>query len=274
MGHYISKFGRWVPALLLLSLGVAPSLAQIDVSMQMENIKYIQGERIPVNVAIINHSGETLVFSDAYHNAELKFNVTRDGSPSRIGQSARVKQNFVVMSEESVSKVVDIGSLLKLNDLGSFQVRFSVTFAGRVYYCQPKSFDIVPGIVLVSRRRLLKDYPETVLTYSVRYVGREGREHAFLMIKDEAKDCIYGSFFLGRIVRVTNPVLRFDEDGRAVVVHQSGLYRYSRSVFSVDRDGARFISQKHYDLNGHEIRPRVVDLPSSGKARSVKNKKK
>ena len=255
-----------ISLLLILFVGFVvtqTALCQISIGLKLDNIKYMRGERIPLQITIENHVGEPLVFNDVYHNAELRLSVSSDGSNSGIGKEKTLKRDIVILSDDTVSKVVDLKKILKLSDFGSYQVKASIIYGGRIYSSYPKGFDIVDGVEMISRRRLLPGYTNIILTYSVRYLGRESKEDAYLVITDKDEGIIYGAFYLGHIVRVSKPVLKFDSKGEVIVVHQSGLYTFTRSVIQVQRDESMFVDQTFYDLKGNQIKPKKSEKTDS-----------
>jgi hypothetical protein len=245
-------FGAKVPAILLLMFLSLSALGQVSVGVKCNNTKYIEGEDIIAQIRVRNNTGVPLVFNEKYHNAEIKVCVGCSHDVNCIPIEKDINHDFVILPDDTVTELVSLKSLIGLHKPGVYQIKGRVVYNGKTFTSRGFGFDIVKGIELVSRKRVLRDYPDVVLTYSLRYLGRESREYAFLVITDEDRGIIYGTFNLGRILRVYPPVLKFDNNDRIECIHQSGHKRYTRSVISVNRDGAKFEKQTNHKPSGEK----------------------
>lgn len=237
---------------LLFMLAAAGRLsAQIEVGVELEHAAYLTGEAFTVRVQIENKLDVPLVLDDHYHNAELMIELI--GTHSGVapeGERRPVSRDSVIMPAQKAMELVEVTSLFPLKEPGGYRIRAAIRYGGRLYLSQPVAFDLVRGVEICSARRGLPGYSEITLLYSLRFWKRSGSEHAFLVIEDAGSGVIYGTFILGPIVRVTPPVILFDADGRAVVVHQSGRNRFTRSVIAVDHGGATLTAQTHHREDG------------------------
>jgi len=241
-------------AVLMLMLLSLSAMGQVSVGIKCDNTKYIEGEAIVARITVRNDTGVPLVFNNKYHNAEIQVCVSCSRDVNCLPIAKNINQDFVIMPDDTATEVVSLKALTGLHKPGVYQVKGRVVYNGKTYTSQGFGFDVVRGIELVSRKRVLRDYPDVVLTYSLRYLGRESREYAFLVITDEERGIMYGTFNLGRILRVYPPVLKFDSDDRMECIHQSGHNRYTRSVISVDQSGAKFEKQTHHKPNGEKYK--------------------
>jgi hypothetical protein len=245
---------RQVPIPLLLGVLLASAVtasAQLEISVVLEHNSFILGEAFTARVRVRNELDVPLVLDDDYPNAELFVELVREKS-SGISESDRqpVRRQTVIMPGTDKLELVEITSLFNLARLGGYRLRVGVQHDGHVYRSAPTGFDLVEGIEMLTVRRGLRGYRDVDLTYSLRYWRRSGGEHAFFVIKDNASGAVYGTFRLGPVVRVNPPAIRFDKDGRAIVVHQSGRNRFTRSVIDVDSAGARMEGQTHHLEDG------------------------
>ncbi len=238
---------------VLLALLLAPWIAtgQIQVDVEVEHRAYMTGEPFAIRVLLRNQGDTPLVFDDQYHNAEFFVEVVRVSSGALPeAERRRVRRKFVIMPGAAETEFVEITSLFTLKLTGNHRLVAMVRHDGMLYRSRPYVFDLVSGIELLSATRKLPGHHSVDLHYSIRYWSRGGTEQAFLVIEDRAADVIYGTFVLGPLVRVNPPAIRFDDQGRALVAHQSGRNRYTRSVVAVSRDGALLVEQAHHLPDG------------------------
>lgn len=246
-----------VAALVLLSVfSASMARAQLEVGIKCDANKYIMGEKIVMKMMIRNSTDEPLVFNDVYHNATLELGIIFGRQLDGIPVRKKLKHDFVVMSGDTITEYISMNELYKFQCQGCYQVSITVHYNGRTYTSAPFGFDVVDGIEILSRKKLLKNHPDIVLTYSLRYLDRNSRETAFIVITDKEHQVLYGTFRLGPILRVHKPVLSFNDDGKLVCVHQSGANRFTRSVISVSANSAKFERQTQHRANGDLIRAR------------------
>ena len=154
------------------------------------------------------------------------------------------------MPDDSITELVELTSLSNIQAAGNYQVLARVRYNGRFFTARPKGFDVAHGIEIMSLERALRGYEDIRLTYSLRYASRSSSEQAFLMVEDRGNEVSYGTFQLGPSLRVSAPIMRFDDEGRVVIVHQSGRNRYTRSVVLASPEGASLVSQSHFLPDG------------------------
>lgn len=225
--------------------------AQIDVGVTLDHSSYMIGEAFTARVRIENQLSLPLVFDDEFHNAELvvELNRRRSGRAPE-GQRRPVSRDIVIMPAERKLELVEVTSLFDIREPGSYVIRAGVRYDGTFFLSQALGFDVVTGVEVVSAHRSLPGYDGVHLHYSLRYWRRHAAEHAFMVIRDAANDIIYGTFPLGPIVRVNRPVIRFTPEGDALVIHQSGRGRITRSLIEVSGRGAALTSQTHHRHEG------------------------
>lgn len=232
-------------------LACADASAQIRLGITLEHRSYMVGEVCAAKIVIQNQINTPLVFADVYHNAELFVELVSDGSID-LPEAARrsVSRDLVIMPGGEATELVEISSLFDLKKPGGYRLRAMLRYEDSLFRSNPIAFDLVTGVEILSVKRSLSGYYDIELDYSLRYWRRSDSVHAFLVVRDSSSGSIYGTFFLGPILPVNAPAIRFDEKGRAVVVHQSGRNRYTRSVIDVDRNGASFVAQTQHLPDG------------------------
>lgn len=255
LGRWTSRLAGRLPSVLfllgLLMFSAFPANAQIELQLSLEARSYMVGEAFAARVRIRNGLDVPLVFDDDYRNAELFVELIPDNS---VGESASdrkaISRQTVIMPEGEQLELVEITSLFNVTQPGGHRLRIGIRHEGSLYLSASVGFDLVEGIELLSVRRGLSGYKDIDLEYSLRYWRRAGGEQAFFLIRNKADGSLYGTFGLGPVVRVNPPAIRFDSQGRAVVVHQSGRNRFTRSVVAVDPTGALLVEQTHHLEDG------------------------
>lgn len=252
---------RLSPLLLLVGVLVSfasSACAQIAIDLTLEHGSYVIGEAFTARIRVRNELDVPLVLDDEYRNAELFVELVRDKSAG-ISESDRqsISRQTVIMPGTDRLELVEITSLFNLMQPGGYRLRVGIRHEGYIYLSASVGFDLVHGIEMLSVRRGLAGYTDADLEYSLRYWRRSGGEHAFFVIRNTTSGSLYGTFRLGPVVRVNPPAIRFDQQGRAIAVHQSGRNRFTRSVFEVDSTGAFLVGQTHHLEDGrpYPVRP-------------------
>ncbi len=261
-----SKLCAVVFLLGLLMSSAFPAIAQIELQLSLEDGSYIVGEAFAARVRIRNELDVPLVFDDDYRNAELFVELVRDKAAG-VSESDRktISRQTVIMPEGDQLELVEITSLFSLTQPGGYRLKIGIRHEGSLYLSASVGFDLVEGIEMLSVRRGLSGYNDIDLEYSLRYWRRAGGEQAFFVIRNKVDGSLYGTFSLGPVVRVNPPAIRFDNQGRAVVVHQSGRNRFTRSVVEVDPTGALLVEQTHHVEDGRAYPVRGVPLLDGGR---------
>lgn len=262
--------GRLSRAILLPGVLIASAFsasAQVDVSLSLEHRSYVIGEAFAARVRVRNQLDVPLVFDDDYRNAEFFVELVRDRSGG-ISESDRqpISRQTVIMPDNEKLELVEVTSLFNLTKPGGYSLRIGVRHEDYVYLSAAVGFNLVEGIEMLTKRRSLSGYRDVDLEYSLRYWHRSGGEQAFFVIRNTRNGTLYGTFRLGPVVRVNPPAIRFDKEGRAVVVHQSGRNRFTRSVLEVDSGGAVLVGQTHHLEDGSPYPVRITPRRDGGAA--------
>ncbi len=243
----------WLSFLWLLVQG-SVAQAQIRVAATLDQRSFVVGEPIMVTATIENQTSVPLVFGSQYHNADLFLEVSRTRSigPAESNRR-RVQRDTVLMPRSQMRELIEATTIYTYLQAGNYRLRVIVKHEGYTYSSQPFVFDVASGIEMQSLRHMLPYYDDIELRFSVRYANRSGREEAFFVIESPALRDWYGTYALGPVLRIYQPAIRVREDGRVVVVHQSGRSRFTRSTFRVDREGSQFVEQRHFRPDGTPI---------------------
>ncbi|MFU8779799.1 MAG: hypothetical protein ACNA71_02085 [Kiritimatiellia bacterium] len=233
-----------------LLLFQAGAFGQVRLDIAVPRRSYVVGEPITATLALQSQSTMPLVFGGEHHNAalflEIRSSHTGRGAPDR----RTVSRDFVLMPRSTYRDVVEVTSIFDFLAGGNYRMSVVVVHAGISYRSPLVVFDVVPGIEMQSFRQMLPGYDDIEVVYSFRYATRAGREDAFMVIESSDGRTFFGTFALGPLLRLYQPMVRARSDGSIVAVHQSGRNRFTRSIFAADRSGAEFVEQRHFRPDG------------------------
>lgn len=238
-------------AVAVLFTGMTTAQGQVQVGISLPRRSYMVGETITARIAIQSQSAVPLVFGKDYHNAEMFLEVGAPRSGRNLAaERKRVQRDLVIMPGMSARDVIELTSLYEFLRPGNYRVLLVVRLDGVSYTSDAFAFDVERGIEMTSLRHMIQGYAEPAVLFSLRYTTRDGREDAFMVIKSAEGESLFGTFSLGPLLRIYNPMIRLRPDGTVAVIHQSGINRFTRSIFAVDRSGADFVEQRHFRPDG------------------------
>lgn len=245
---------QWWVGTCMLFLGILPVMGQVHMGITLPRRSYVVGESIAATVVVQSQSPMPLVLGREHHNAELLLEISSNqGGRGRQPERKRVQRDIVIMPGTTMRDIVEITSLYNFLGPGNYRLHAVLLHEGAGYLSATFAFDVVRGIEMRALRQMLPGYSDIELVYSFRYASREGREEAFMVIESPDGRSLFGTFALGPLLRLYQPVIRARADGTVAVVHQSGRNRFSRSIFRVDRGGAEFVEQRHFRSDGSLI---------------------
>jgi len=235
----------------LCAIAAFPAFAQIDMKCSLQNGRTVLFEPAIVSLDIINNTGELLDFSGAIPNAHIAFDVEQSPgvlvSPTGIplfGQAVTIKPG------DTFSGKVNLQAAYKITDTGPYTITSRVEWGGKVFISPKLFLDVLPGLEI---SKLVAGIPEdsnAVRSYTLRTLNRDRKEVVFLRINDDERGLCYGVFELGTIVRLFEPKMKTDEVGNIHVLHQSGPWQFTHSVFTPN---GGLVVQDVYSAEGSTI---------------------
>ena len=123
-------------------------------------------------------------------------------------------------------------------------------WGGKVFISPKLFLDVLPGLEISKLVAGIPEDPNAVRSYTLRTLNRDRTEVVFLRINDDDRGMCYGVFELGTIVRLFEPKLQTDEVGNIHVLHQSGPWQFTHSVFTPHGDP---VVQEVYSADGSTI---------------------
>lgn len=247
--------------------------AQAYVQMRLEHVNYLRFERANVIVTIENKSARPMVFASpkAGGNADLRLMVrARHGENVKRMNRRPLVSGVTIRPGQKREFIINILDFYDITGPGSYLAGADLVTSGRTFVSDRQMFDIVNGIPLKTVRAMAPGSSERVRTYSLRYWARGGTEHLFLCVDEEASRTSYGVFNLGGLIRVMAPMLSVAPGGTVKVLHQSGISRYTRSVFKSLPQGVQFVEQVHLQEDGrpYSLPPVRKPTPAADKGKA------
>ncbi|HBA82982.1 MAG TPA: hypothetical protein DCZ95_02705 [Verrucomicrobia bacterium] len=219
-------------AAVLFFLGTLASFGQIDVRCLLENEETLVYEPVRLTFQIINNTGADLVFQGTNANAVLDFEVVLSPGEQQVRRTRETlfPQGLTIPSRKTVVRMIDLLGSYDLRKEGPYRIKTRVTWNGTEYLSPKVLLDITPGSEI---DRFAAGVPGGggLRTCTLRIQRRERTEHLFLRIDDEEQGQCLGVYDLGQLVRLYKPRMQMDAEGNIHVLHQSGPWRYTHSVF-------------------------------------------
>jgi hypothetical protein len=241
--------------LLVLGLLAWPGGAHADLQLklELEHRKLMRFEPIHAFVTIENDSGVDFAIEgdkeDA--NARLQFVIEiRPDEPVARHNPGPLVRAVRIKSGEKQRILVDLSRFYSLGTMRGYLVKAVVDWNGRSYASEIMRFSVENGIPQTAITRSLPGRADLARKYSLRYLAREKNERLFLCVDEEGTGVNYGTFDLGRLLRVTTPELAVDWAGNVRVVHQSSRDCHTWSQFKSAEDGVTFVDQSYHLADG------------------------
>lgn len=242
---------KLVLAAAVCAIATFPAAAQIDMRCRLENVRTVLFEPVVVNLDIINNTGDILDFSGAVPNAHLAFDVEQSPGiavpPTGVPLFA---QAVTIKPGDTFSGKVNLQATYRITDTGPYTVTTRVEWGGKVFISPKLFLDVLPGLEIAKLAAGIPEDPNAVRNYTLRTLNRDRCEVVFLRINDDEKGVCYGVFDLGTVVRMFEPKLQVDEVGSIHVLHQSGPWQFTHSVFTPYGDP---VLQEVYSGDGSSI---------------------
>lgn len=236
---------------VVCAIASLPAAAQVDMQCRLENGRTVLFEPIVISLDIINNTGDILDFSGAIPNAHLAFDVER--SPGVVVPPTGVPlfgQAVTIKPGDTFSGKVNLQATYKITDTGPYTVTTRVEWGEKVFISPKLFLDVLPGLEIAKLVAGIPEDPGAVRSYTLRTLNRDRSEVVFLRINDDDKGMCYGVFDLGTIVRMFEPKLQTDDIGNIHVLHQSGPWQFTHSVFTPHGDP---VVQDVYSAEGSTI---------------------
>jgi uncharacterized protein (DUF1684 family) len=243
----------WMAPAIAASLVLATAATgQLSVGLTAENAAILQYEPLRVTISLQNNTGVRVVLDDAGQgSARLRFNIQREDERFVLRNNQRP---WMTMQEikpgERRDVTIDLLRWFDVATASSYTISADVEWKGVKFSSAPVNVEVVTGMPISTTEAGLVGDENRIRTYGLKYWNRGGREHLFLVVEEPASGMNYGVYDLGMLIRVYQPKVVIDVNGRVKITHQSGPRRYTRTGFDSLNDEVRFVDQTHHLENG------------------------
>ena len=226
------------PVLLAaLAFAAAPALAAtvaINVSLNLDNLDYVAGERVRAVVDVANSSPDRISVGYANSNDKLFIEVYRSGDAvmmDRIGNGAFVSR-FVIESNEGQKLETFLGDHYALRQPGKYLAKPVLVHDGMRYEGNMKAFGIVPGMKVGSALQMFSNRPGLRREFELLTWSRKNKEHLFLAAHDEGSaERKWATTDLGALMRLNKPRVSVLSSGEVIVLHRFNRDQFCRTEF-------------------------------------------
>ena len=238
---------RTLPTIVIGVLAtVGSAVAQITVEVILDQEQFLRDESLPVNVRVINRSGQTIVLGK--DNAWLDF-ALQDARGHAVGRIAPVPVTgeFTLPSAQMATRFVDLLPYFELTQPGRYQVSATVRVKewDAEATSKAKAFEIVRGSKLWEEEfgvpRLAG--PPEVRKYALQRAQFRKQLELYLRVTDPTETRVFRVFPLGPLVSFNQPEHQIDKASTLHVLFQTGARSFSYVV--VNPDGEIISRQTH-----------------------------
>jgi hypothetical protein len=235
---------------LLASLAFAPwTLAQVTVTVVLDQNQVLIGESVRVAVRVTNFSGQSLRLGE--NDDWLRFSIeTPQGHLVARRGTVPVTEPFLLESSKVATKRVDVRPYFDLERPGRYLISAAVWIAewGAEIPSQPVSVEVVRGTTLWEQRFGVPQQPgqsgaPEVRIYALQQAMHMKRMTLYARVTDAWSDRVHAVLPLGLLLSFSEPEKQIDRESNLHVLWQTGARRFNYSV--VNPHGQLVIRQAH-----------------------------
>jgi hypothetical protein len=212
---------------LLPGLIVSNLWGQLQVSVIMAQEQFLPGEAVTLDVRIVNHSGQTLVFGE--DNRWLRIGVQEDDASvvTRLSE-VPVTGRFVLPPSKMATKRLNIEPYFGFTGPGRYQVDASLWIEpwDQTIHSEPEPFVIVSGTKLWERSFGVaagEGVPPEVRKYLLQQANYlKSQIRLYARVTDAREEHTFGVVPIGPMVSFSRPHALVDADSNLHVLYQSG----------------------------------------------------
>ncbi len=208
--------------------------SEISVSMKLDAIDYVAGERIRGVIEVKNVSPARLSVGYPDKQDALFVEVYVSSTMEQLEDvgTAPYTAKFRLYPNKSRKLEVFLGDHYALAVARRYLARPVLVHAGMRYEGQYVAFDVVPGMELTSAVQTFSNKPGLTREFSLVHWSRGSREHVFLTAHDEGDaERRWETRDLGVLMKITKPVISILPGGKVIVLHRFGPDYFMRSEF-------------------------------------------
>ncbi len=230
-----TRIHSWVAAALLL-LGLGAARAEVVLELRLKNTIVLHMEAIEAELTVRNDSGEVLVLGGGEKSVPLFFDIETDPTVlARRTDEPLLKEPVEILAGQTVRLNFDLLRLYEIRKIGNYKMKAAIELHGENLNSNRVFLDVVPGLDVGTVRIRPPGTTDKRITYALRTLLRDRREHLLVRVDDEAEELCYGVFDLGGVMKNFRPQVKADADGYVHLLHQAAPTRFMHTVFSPDQ---------------------------------------
>ena len=214
------------------AFGELPS--EISVSLKMDELDYVSGERIRGVIDVKNMAPEIVSVGRPESRDLLIVEVFRSSDMMQLDVLA--KKPFVVpfelKSNQGQKFEIFLADYFALRESRRYLARPVLIHGGYRYEGQYRAFDVVPGMHVGGAMQMFSNRPGLTREFELVQWTRKGHEHLFVKAKDTGvTERLWLTTDVGPMMKITPPIVSILPDGEVVVLHRRDPDSFIRSEF-------------------------------------------
>jgi len=232
--------------LICMMFLVPHSGAQVSVDLSLDQEQFLQDETLPVNVRIVNRSGQTLVLGDDPDWLTFTVERSENNLPAPRKNDVPVVGQFVLESSQMASRLTDLMPYYDLKP-GRYHVTATVKIPawGKEIRSGSKLVEIIRGtkiwetVVGIPGGEGLPEARKYVLQQA-HYLRQL---YLYLRLTDENEQRVFRVMPLGRLTSFGRPEAQIDRESNLHVLFRTGARSFVYDV--INPQGEITIRQRH-----------------------------
>lgn len=243
----------------LAALQLAAASSEISVSLKLDALDFVIGERVRGVIDVQNYSPFSLSVGHPDSKDYLFVEVYKSSDMEELEKTSKraFTARFRLDPNEGQKLEVHLADHFGLDIPRRFLARPVLVHGGIRYEGQYVAFDMVPGMEIGGALQTFANRDGLMRSFKLVNWSRNNTEHIFLTAEDVgASTRKWETRDLGAMMKITPPIVSILPSGRVIALHRMGPDAFVRSEFWSLPDALEFIS-----------RERVADPETAGQAK-------
>lgn len=233
--------------------------SEITVSLKLDALDYVIGERIRGVVEVKNLSPDSLSVGHPDSKDHLFVEIYKAADMEELEKTSKraFTARFRLDPNEAQKLEVHLADHFGLDIPRRYLARPVLVHRSTRYEGQYVAFDIVPGMEISTALQTFSNKDGLMREFGLVHWSRKGTEHVFLKARDKGTSHrSWETRDLGGIMKITKPIISIMPSGKVIVLHRLGPDSFVRSEFWSMPNALEFVS-----------RERVQDPETAGQAK-------
>jgi hypothetical protein len=241
--------GVWLVGVMGWLWVVPGALAQVSVSVAVDQDQVLIGESVRVAVRITNFSGQSLRLGEGDDWLRFLLETPQGHLVARRG-SVPVDGAFLLESSKMATKRVDLAPYFDLGQPGRYRITAGVWIQewGQEIVSQAVNIEVVRGTTLWERSFGVPvaagaSHAPEVRRYALQQAMHMKRMTLYSRVTDSTGQIVYRVLPLGLLLNFSEPEKQIDRESNLHVLWQTGARSFNYTV--LNPDGERIVRQTH-----------------------------